>query len=266
MADSLWLRVWAAALYGLAAIPNVSNAQEAAPQASNSSAKDWLQQREAEFLQYGLRRESQEPMALTMEPRSVLNWSNPERGTGQGPVFLWTDKERPQMIACAFEWGGSLKHEFHSLSTDPIQASRGGAAVHRFGPGVEWQPLSDAPAIARERSLRLTQMRRQAQRFGVSVGNKEWAQARLLPQPLFRSPASAAVDVALFVFVQGTDPECVLLVEATQEKGWRFALARMTKWGLKAELDGKPVWERLPVGRPETTDPQTPFIVLAQQP
>jgi hypothetical protein len=169
------------------------------------------------------------------------------------------------MIACAFEWGGSLKHEFHSLSTVAIAAQRRGKEVHRFGPGVEWVALSSAPKPARSRALRLTQMRRLAERFRVSVGHQDWAQTRLLSQPVFRSPDGTAGDAAAFVFVQGTDPECVLLLETTDEGGWRYALARQTKWGLKAELDGRVVWEREPNHRPEAT-PKTPFLVVVQGP
>jgi hypothetical protein len=198
-----------------------------------------------------------------MQSRSVLNWSNPERGTDRGAVFLWTDAGRPQMIACAFEWAG-LKHEFQSLSTDPITAERRGGPVHRFGPGVEWKPLPKAPPPAAERSGRLTQMRRQAQRFRVKVGSKqEWSETRLLPQPVYRSPSEAAADVGVFLFVQGTDPECVLLLEVTAEKEWRYALARQTKWGLKAELDDTPAWEPEAVGKLQR---HAPFLVIPQKP
>ena len=33
------------------------------------------------------RLKARSPEALTMEPRSLLNWSNPERGTAAGAVF-----------------------------------------------------------------------------------------------------------------------------------------------------------------------------------
>jgi hypothetical protein len=235
----------------------------------------WLKARQAEFQEYCFERGADEPagrpVALTLESRSVLNWSNPERGTDQGGMFLWTDGGRPQMIACAFEWGGSLKHEFHSLSTEPIEARRGGSAVHRFGPGIEWNPLPKAPEPAAGRSQRLTQMRRQAERFEVAVGRQaagrrdEWATARLLPQPVFRSPENAASDGAVFVFVQGTDPECVLLLEATPDKKWQYALTRQTKWALRANLDEAAIWEARPNHQPEA-NPETPFLVIPQPP
>jgi hypothetical protein len=244
---------------------------ERSGQAQDSSpARAWLAERLAEFREYRFEQEAAEPIPLTMAPNSLLNWSNPERGTGSGGLFLWTLDGRPQMIACAFEHAGSLKHEFHSLSTAPLAAQRLGAPVHRFGPGAAWSELSGAPEPARTRPLRLAQMRRLAERFRVSVGRvaagrEEWAQTRLLPQPIFRWPESAGDDGAVFVFVQGTDPECMLLLESLEAARWRYALTRQTKWALKAELDGRVIWERDPNHRPERT-PETPFLVLAQEP
>jgi hypothetical protein len=115
-----------------------------------TAAEVWLRARQAEFAEYRFERQTDKPVELALAPRSVLNWSNPERGAGEGGVFLWTDAGQPQMIACAFEYGGSVKHEFHSLSTDPIDAARGVKAVHRFGPGVAWKELPGAaPRSAR---------------------------------------------------------------------------------------------------------------------
>jgi hypothetical protein len=242
---------------------SVGNGQEKDSADLAAAAKLWLEARRAEFDEYQLERDGEKPVELKIESRSLLNWSNAERGTQHGALFLWTLEGRPQMIACAFEWSGSLKHEFHSLSTESIAATRDGRAVHRFGPGVEWTKLEGAPAPAPRRALRLGQMRRQAARFRVSVGSREWAETRLLPQPVFRSPDSGPDDVAVFVFVQGTDPECMLMLETTAEGEWRYALSRQTKWGLKAELDGKQVWERKPNHQPNA-DPKTPFLVLPQ--
>jgi hypothetical protein len=53
------------------------------------------------------------------------------------------------------------------------------------------------------------------------------------------------IDGALFAFVQGTDPEVLLLLEAVRhDKGprWQFACARATAGGLEAKLDGQVVW------------------------
>jgi hypothetical protein len=66
----------------------------------------------------------------------------------------------------------------------------------------------------------------------------------------------------MFVFVQGTDPECTLLLEATHKQEWRYAFARQTKWGLKVELDQKAVWETAPTAKAKE---DFPFIVFPQK-
>jgi hypothetical protein len=253
-------------------------AQEPAPQEQGESAaersdpekseapkidsKEWLRQRQAAFAEYELQgQDAARPFML--EPDPVLKWSNAERGTNIGGVFLWTERGRPAMIACAFIFKDKVNHEFQSLSDREIIASRKGEEVHRFGPGVEWKPLAEAPAPAAKRTARLTQFRRQAERFRVQFGTKKWSPARLLNQPVYRSPESLTQsDIAVFQFVQGTDPECVLLLEAAEGK-WQYALARETKWGLKVEIDGREVWSCEPQWSPKR-DSGSPFVVLAE--
>lgn len=230
----------------------------------DSPIQIWVKERHADLRSYRFERNQPEPVDLALQPESLLNWTNAERDTNKGALFLWTHKGRPQMIACAYELGGILRYEFHSLSTDPIVAHHDGSVMHRFGPGLEWTELPRAPERARTRPLRLVQLRRQAERFVVSTGLRDWTQTRLLPQPVFRSPESASDDLTIFVFVQGTDPECVLLLDATEKDGWKFALTRQTKWGLKAQLDGRLIWERAPNHQPENT-PETPFLVIKRE-
>jgi len=252
----------------LSTAAGLSLAQDAPAEATKASAaKEWLAERTAEFESYRFELEGPKPKTLTMETRSLLNWSNAERGTAVGAVFLWTYEGRPEMIACAFGRGKSLRHEFHSLSTQPIMAELAGTRVHRFKPGIEWHELADAPEPAASRALRLAQMRRQAERFRATffvlrpMGNKEPAETRLLTQPVYRWPASTATDGAIFLFVQGTDPECALTLETTAEKKWRYALTRQTKSALKADLDDKPVLE-LPAFWQQPADAESAFFVL----
>jgi hypothetical protein len=131
------------------------------------------------------------------------------------------------------------------LATLPIVAEKESRPLHRFESGIEWLPLKDAPEPAQRPALQRSQFRRQAERFAISFGvNGEWTPTRLLTQPVFVSEDNR---VALFLFVQGTDPECTLLLTIEDDKTWHYALARQTSFGLKAELDGAVVWERLPV-------------------
>lgn len=226
---------------------------------TKEAAGSWVEERRVELQQYELRREARKPVSLKMESQSLLNWTNPERDAAHGAVFLWTDQGRPQMIACAFEWNRRHNHEFQSLSEDSIAAELRGAPLHRFGQGVEFKMLPGADAPVAQRTLRLTQMRRMAERFRVTAGKSE---TRLLTQPVFRSPPELADDIAVFLFVQGTDPECTLVLEATEKKEWRYALARQTKWGLKVLLDDEPLWEASPTAKAKE---DSPFIVIPER-
>ena len=191
---------------------------------------EWLAQRAQEFASYRFEIEGIKRKPLMLEPTPVLDWSNPERNTLFGASFVWTCEGRPELIGSAYGRGRSLRHEFHSLSTEPIVAERSGSRVHRFQPGIEWRELAGAPQPAASSASRLTQMRRQAERFEMTMIfrrlNDMHHPLRRLSQPNYRSPESAADDVGLFLFVQGTDPECVLLLEAKADKSWRYAFAQ----------------------------------------
>jgi hypothetical protein len=91
------------------------------------------------------------------------------------------------------------------------------------------------------------------------MGGKQPAEMRLLTQPVYRTPAELADDVALFAFVQGTDPECVLMLEATADGKWRYCVTRQTKWPLRVELDGNEIADFHSLGR---TPAESPFLVL----
>jgi hypothetical protein len=69
---------------------------------------------------------------------------------------------------------------------------------------------------------------------------------RLLTQPAYRySEAGKILDGGMFIFVIGTDPDVVLLIEAYQdEKGsrYRYALAPMTIFQLDVRYKDKEVW------------------------
>jgi hypothetical protein len=65
----------------------------------------------------------------------------------------------------------------------------------------------------------------------------------------------------MFAFVQGTNPEILLLVEtdarSPSKKAWRYVFARMSCFNLRVYRDGKTVWslERAPVPTPERSSP-----------
>lgn len=68
-------------------------------------------------------------------------------------------------------------------------------------------------------------------------------------QPLYRyeEPKGDLLDGALFTFVQGTDPQVLLLIEARRDDSgkasWQYALARLNGITLRAFYNDRKVWE-----------------------
>lgn len=196
---------------------------------------------------------------LTWQPEPILRWSNPTAGTVFGEVFVWTDRGRPAVVASLYrwfspDWGNTI--EVCSLSSSRLTGQRDRAEFwNPEVPGIAFQTIADADEPASAPVARLVQMRRLASGFvaeladtrGNDTGTKR--QLRLLNQPVFRYPAPKAeasyLDGALFTFVEGTDPEVLLLIEADTADGkpvWRFGLARMNRDALRVTLRDKLVW------------------------
>jgi hypothetical protein len=198
---------------------------------------------------------SAEERELKREAKPLQRWTNPVRDSNQGVTLLWTDNGRPQAIACLYSYGAdglSIDHEFQSLATEPLRATYQGKRVWEPQPAMKWKIVPAADQPADKATARLIQMRSIARRFDALVDQKQDPhELRLLPQPLYRYAAAddGIRDGALLAFVQATDPELLLLLEARQtEKGdqWHYALARVTDLALKVKLDEDEVWSAEP--------------------
>ncbi len=190
----------------------------------------------------------------------VLNWDNPTRGTGQkGCVFIWHRNQRPQVIGSIFTYGNdkqnSMRHELHSLSERGLIARYGEQLVWRpTQPGIQWQSVENVPKPRLDARLRLTQMRGIARRYSATLEDPRGDQIELelKPTPLHRyaSKEQGVLDGAIFSLANGTDPEALLLVEATSGDGsaWRIGFARFHYWKVFAQdSSGKKVWQAEPV-------------------
>lgn len=207
---------------------------------------------------------------LELQPEPILNWSNPERRTAAGGLFLWTLDGRPEVTMGAYPVSGSgFEREFQSLSLWPVAAREAGEVVwNPAGPGITMQPIAGLPAPAASPASRMLQLRRAARTFAAKlVPPKRTAiPLRLLASPLYRYPptiqADDVIDGAIFAFVQGTDPEVLLLIEAVKEgesEGhWQFALARMSIVPTEVTQEGRLVWETQWAIQNRTT----PYFVL----
>lgn len=236
-----------------------------APAAAGATASDSVEKQNSEAA-FKMTREAarkyefqmrgvDQPVELREQP--ILRWSNPERGQVYGNVFLWTHRGRPVVVGSLFKWFSPFthaSHEFHSLSLGEITAKNDLREVWRSTqPGVVFAPIPDAPAVAANPVARLAQMRQLARQFTARSVDREGLKLELrqLAQPVYRyeveKDSTDLLDGALFVFVQGTDPDVWLLMEAVPAAGqpaaqWHYAVARMNSIEINVEHNGKPAW------------------------
>jgi hypothetical protein len=223
--------------------------------------------------------------ASTTEPmkaQPVLRWGNFTRGKQEtdGVFVLWTNKGRPEASVSIYPWYGYISHELVSLSRGAkLEAREEGRVIWSPKiPGVAYKDLPGAPAPAGTPAGRLRQMKVLADRFqvtmtGMKPDRSDREELRMLPKPLYhagpgmvQSPDSEWVDSGVFGFVQGTDPEAVLLLEAIRRDGrllWQYAFARATAGGLEARLDKAVVWELK--FQPGETIPEKPQMVVSRR-
>lgn len=228
--------------------------------AQNPPPSDPQQQFREAAEKYRIEGGSEQAEAFELLPQPILNWSNPQRRTATGALFLWTLHGRPQVAMCTYPLPNQrFACEFQSLSTAPLSASVDGRTV--WAPaeaGTPRQLFEQAPAPAPSPLLRRRQMLRLARAFSAQLvpPKKNAVPLRMLPTPIYRysepdsSRAASAVetiDGSLFAFVLGTDPEVLLAIEAVKvgegEARWQYGLARMSMVPTEVRLDDKLIWE-----------------------
>ena len=135
-------------------------------------------------------------------------------------------------------------------------------------PGIVMQPLVDAPPPAASAPERLRQMRAAAKLLRAEETNREGEvfQLRLLTQPIYRYVETSGdlVDGALFAYVQATDPDVLLLIEALRdEKGaafWQYGLARLNSIAMRVYRGEKHVWTAAELPWSEVRDRSRPYF------
>ena len=193
------------------------------------------------------------PTKLKLNADPVLRWSNPAAGEIYGAVFVWTSNGRPQVVGSIYKWYSPHKHystEFQSLAETTMVGSRDGQKMWTPArPGIVFKPVPQAPEPAEGAAVRLRQMREIAGDFVATKTDREGNQQkmRLLTQPIYRyaSKDAGLLDGGLFTFVEGTDPEVFLLLEARRDKdryNWQYALTRMNSTRFEATYKGAQVW------------------------
>ncbi|MCI0359298.1 MAG: hypothetical protein L0211_12540, partial [Planctomycetaceae bacterium] len=207
-----------------------------APNSSDEQAQQSAERVLALATQYEFYAEASRKMKLILQDKPVLTYSNPVRGDVYGDVFVWTREGRPEVVAAIFDYRTNkwIDSELHMLAGGGTVGVRDDRIFWQPDkPGTRFQPIPAAAAPAATAAKRLSQMRSMAREFSVERNHPEQGKdsLRILSQPIFRyaSPALDIVDGAMFVFVEGTDPEAFLLIEATgkEKPTWQFAFARM---------------------------------------
>jgi hypothetical protein len=215
--------------------------------------------------------------ALVLEPKSLLQWSNPVSGSFHGSVFVWTTHGRPEVVASIYKWYSLTPHlgvELHSLASSPVTAMRAGQP--EWTPnraGVDVKPVPGAPEPAASPTQRLRQMRELAKEFTASETDRNGVtrELRLLTQPLYRyqSTDPAVLDGTLFTFAEGTDTEIIMLIEARRgDHGfvWHYALARMNSVALRVFHHKREVWSVPTISWEQTFNPREPYTLLTFNP
>lgn len=211
------------------------------------------------------------------KPIVALRWANNSRGSEDGATLLYVFGGKPYAAACVYPWAKRLEHDFQSLSRSSLVARKGERTIWQpREPGVVFARIPDAPAPESSPAARLRQMKSLADRFsgvllGWKVDNSDREELRLLPRPLYRyetDAVDATLDGAVFAFTMGTDPEILLLLEATKAEDrfvWEYAFARRTSGELEGRLDGKAVWnaKRFPTQRDPSRNHFTEPTVIA---
>jgi hypothetical protein len=90
-------------------------------------------------------------------------------------------------------------------------------------------------------------MRTLARCLAASITAESETELRLMTQPLYRYPEKVAdaIDGAIFVYSLATDPELILLVEATRstdESAYRIALARFGNLAMAVKSGDRTIW------------------------
>lgn len=201
---------------------------------------------------YTVRSADPDRVAFPLHAEPVLRFTNTVGQTFDGAVFVWTGGGgRTEAAVQVFQRrDGIWIQELISLSTRPLVAAN--LVEPAWMPtvaGVAFADIPGAPTPAATPEQRLAQIRALARRFTIddNFQRKSWQRLRMLARPLLRygDPEGEPIDGALLGYVLTTDPEAFLMLEARADGGmtrWRYALARMTTYPLRARLDAQAVW------------------------
>ena len=269
-----FLSVLAIGLVAMASVVAAWADDPAVSEAEKAKMKRWDQQFRESLDWYGVLRPGF-PGADEAPGRDAVGQSDSRAEGGADPAPLGrrrSSRGPGERLSLA----GNLIYECVSLARDKgLTAKEGGRSLdsRRRGRHLPRRPRLAEPGEKPGRPARPDEGDRRAvqgrdRRPNGGVEQRE--ELRLLPKPIYRYDLAAVKDIhpdlvdgAMFAFVQGTDPEAVLMVEAVRRGDrtlWQYAFARATGWPVEAKLGPSVVW-RSP-NLPTWNNPKLPGFVL----
>lgn len=213
---------------------------------------------------------------LSRVPRSLLRWSKPTDGSAFGDTYIWTRQGCAEAVISIYAIAAKklINAEFQSLSDETFTMDRDG--VQKWSPkqpGVEFRPIANIRPPADSAKSRLVQMNAIARQFRADysphTAPNETTRLRLLSKPLFRyeSTDPKIIDGAVYGFVDSTDPEMLLVIEAQRTEAgatWVYSPARSRHDSIRLHYKDKLVWDvpRLAPPWNNIRDPSQPYFNL----
>ena len=233
----------------------------------------------AEVQRFGFAFADDRERKLKLHEGPILRYTNPLRGEVHSALYLWTHNGRPEAVASVSNWYTPRPYRglaATSLSLDKLVGTRDGQEIWLpNGPGLQLQPVPDAPAPADSPDKRLRQMGALAREFSAEFKREarynEGGQLRLMAKPLYRyeSTADDVQDGALYALADGTSPQLNLLIEARQTSAgtfrWEFAFAPNNSVEYHAFHKEREVWSlaQLAPPWPNSKNPLNTYTVFA---
>src|SRR5262245_26513833 len=169
-----------------------------------------------------------EDSAVKRVDKPILRYSDDTRATYESSLWIWSAGGRPSAVLAVeyypkYVGGARWLYEIASLSTQRIAARREpDLRWTAKEPGLDLREFQGADAAAEKAARRLTQMKELCRRFTAHERGSLDGRIELRPlsSPLFRYAQADAdiLDGAVFAFVNGTNPEALLVLEAHTTK------------------------------------------------
>ena len=211
---------------------------------------------------------------LIRAPKPVLTWSRALGKRTLGDTYVWTHQGCARAIVSIYSIVDRrmVSAECQSLSEQPLSMDRDGDEIWSTRiAGVKFRKLPGVPAPSQKAFARMVQMNGIARKFRADysphTAPETFNNLRLLAKPLYRyqSKNASVIDGAVYGFVESTDPEILVVVEARVvdgERFWFYSPARSRHDHLRLYFEEKIVWEvpRLAPPWQNIRDPSKPYF------